>query len=114
MLENSIPIQLDHDLGRFADIAALQAKYPTGRPGDFARLNSTDTIWYWNNTDWTDTNVSASKLTGGTIKFDEIDPATVATPTSGNFVGTYLGKLWVKDSTGAITYVYDELFALGY
>ncbi len=44
---NSNPIVLNHDLGRFADQAALEAKYATGRPGDYATLTSTGTIWSW-------------------------------------------------------------------
>ncbi|MFK5893726.1 MAG: hypothetical protein QM504_10950 [Pseudomonadota bacterium] len=112
MLENQNTIQLIHDLGRFADIAALQAQYPTGRPGDFARLTSTETIWNWTGAAWLDTLVDASTLTGGKVTFDNTDPTTLGNPPAGKtFAGTYNGEYWVKDENGNVEFYVtkDEL-----
>jgi hypothetical protein len=68
MLENSNPIQLVHDLGRFVDLTVLQAQYPSGRPGDFARLTSTETIWNWTGAAWVDSLVDTSNIELQTIK----------------------------------------------
>lgn len=110
MLENSIPVLLKKDLGWFADDTALSAKYPTGRPGDYARLKSTGTIWYWDGNDWADTNVSASTLTGGKVTFENTDPDTVVTPPAGMmFMGTYNARLWTKQPDGEIRWIkYDD------
>ena len=109
MLETPETIQFNYDLGRLADITALQTKYPTGRPGDFVRLNSTNTIWYWNGTAWTDTLVSASTLTGGKVTYDDTDPTTVGLPPAGKiFSGNFSGRMWTLDSAGEITYQTGE------
>ena len=42
-----------HNKGYFADLEALQEAYPTAEAGDWAILNSTDTVWIW------DTDTSA-------------------------------------------------------
>ena len=48
-------------------------------------------------------------------KYADVDPTTIGTPESGKFFeGVFGGKPWIKDDAGNITYVYDELFALGY
>lgn len=108
MIETSQPIQLQHDLGRFADLAALQAKYPTGRPGDFARLTSTETIFNWVIDAWVDTLVDASSLTGGAMTFDNTDPASLGNPPVGkSFSGTYNNLLWVRNESGDIYWAQD-------
>lgn len=47
-----------HNLGLFADIDALEEAYPTGNPGDYALLASTDTFWVWDEdtSAWVDTD----------------------------------------------------------
>ena len=89
--------------------------------------------WYWTGEDGNYTGFGVSSVTaGGRLIYDgaqwvfvkvyenyatftNTDPTSIGTPESGKyFEGVLDGKPWVKDSTGAITYVYDELFALGY
>ncbi len=45
-----------HNKGSFLTPAALREAYPTAEPGDFAIVESTDTIWVWDNdgSDWKD------------------------------------------------------------
>ncbi len=106
MLEQSNPIQLIHDLGRFTDLAALQSQYPAGRPGDFARLTSTETIWNWNGSEWIDTSVDANSLVGGKFTFDNTNPNSIGNPPSEKlFQGAYEGQIWVKDSSGNVNYI---------
>lgn len=46
-----------HDLGSFATPEALATAYPTANAGDFAIVESTDTVWVWDsdNSEWLDT-----------------------------------------------------------
>jgi len=67
--------------------------------------------FYWNGTSWDLVPYSEIDFT----KFNDTDPSTIGTPESGKyFEGVFGGKPWIKDDAGNITYVYDELFALGY
>jgi hypothetical protein len=103
MIENSTPLQLSHDLGRFIDLAALQAQYPTGRPGDYARLTSTETIWNYTGSAWVDTFVDAATFVDSHIVFQNTDPVTLQSPSSGKVLcGTFGGLLWSKDENGAV------------
>ena len=45
-----------HNKGSFLTPAALREAYPTAEPGDFAIVESTDTIWVWDadTSDWKD------------------------------------------------------------
>lgn len=45
-----------HNKGSFLTPAALREAYPTAEPGDFAIVESTDTIWVWDSdgSDWKD------------------------------------------------------------
>jgi len=54
------PVQFTHDLGVFATAAALQAQYPTGRPGDYATVTETNTVWTSNGTAWADSTLQAN------------------------------------------------------
>ena len=94
---------LTHDLGRFADLTALQAQHATGRAGDFARLTSTETIWNWNGIAWVDTLVDAASFVDAKITFNNTDPATILNPSTGKvYVGTYQGVIWLKDESGLV------------
>lgn len=42
-----MPETLQHDLGHYADKESLLAAHPTAKAGDFAVVESTDTIWIW-------------------------------------------------------------------
>lgn len=82
--------------------------------------------WYWTaeNGDYTNFGVTGATAAGRLIydgtnwvfvvsdqpymPFPETDPATVTTPASGYFLGTYNGKIWTKDRTGKITYQTTE------
>lgn len=48
----------DHFKGYFADETALRTAYPSGVNGDYAILDSTNTVWIWDNTDWVDSGES--------------------------------------------------------
>lgn len=69
-----------HNLGSFATPEALVAAYPTANPGDFAIVESTDTIWVWDsdNSEWLDTTRlgQVSSVNGKTG--DVVIPAIVA------------------------------------
>lgn len=69
-----------HDLGSFATPEALQSAYPTANPGDFAIVESTDTIWVWDSdgSEWLDTTRrgQVSSVNGKTG--DVVIPAIVA------------------------------------
>ncbi len=69
-----------HDLGSFATPAALESAYPTANPGDFAIVESTDTIWVWDsdNSEWLDSTRrrQVSSVNGKTG--DVVIPAIVA------------------------------------
>lgn len=71
-----------HYLGSFATPAALQTAYPTANAGDFAIVESTDTIWVWDsdNSEWLDTTRrgQVSSVNGKTG--DVVIPAIVAIP----------------------------------
>lgn len=71
-----------HDLGSFATPEALQSAYPTANAGDFAIVESTDTIWVWDsdNNEWLDTTRrgQVSSVNGKTG--DVVIPAIVAVP----------------------------------
>jgi len=109
MIGNDTPVQIIHDLGRFADLAALQAQYPAGRPGDFTRLTSTETIWSWTGAAWVDTLVDAATYVDDKITFKNTDPATVISPPSNKILfGTYNNSFWSKDSDGVIKYFVDS------
>ncbi len=110
MLEIDQNVSLIHDLGFIADEATLLAQYPAGRPGDFARLLSTYTIWNWQNAAWVDTTVSAATLVGGKVTYDDTDPETIGlSPATKLFNGSYFGRLWTKDSAGEIRWLkYDD------
>lgn len=69
-----------HDLGSFATPEALATAYPTANAGDFAIVESTDTIWVWDsdNSEWLDTTRrgQVSSVNGKTG--DVVIPAIVA------------------------------------
>lgn len=49
---------ITHNLGLYEDIDALEEAHPTGEPGDYALLASTDTFWVWDEdtSAWVDTD----------------------------------------------------------
>ena len=69
-----------HDLGSFATPEALATAYPTANAGDFAIVESTDTVWVWDsdNSEWLDTtrHGQVSSVNGQTG--DVVIPALVA------------------------------------
>lgn len=105
MLENSSTIIIQHNLGMFADLAALQAKYPSGRPGDYAGLHSDGNMYYWNGAAWTDTGISYTSLVGDSLTFDNTDPSTLVNPPAGKtWLGNYNDSLWTKDENGVVSW----------
>lgn len=79
-----------HNLGWYADLAALQAAHATGEDGDFAILGSTDTVWVWDSgtSAWKDTDTkgqveSVNNMTGQVVLTgaDLTTLVTVATAT---------------------------------
>lgn len=73
-----------HDLGHFATPEALETAYPTGNPGDFATVESTDTIWVWDSDDsqWMDSDRKGqvSSVNGRTGDVTGVqDVATIST-----------------------------------
>jgi len=105
MLENSSTIIIQHNLGMFADLAALQAKYPSGRPGDYAGLHSDGNMYYWNGAAWTDTGISYASLVGDSLTFDNTDPSTLGNPPAGKtWLGNFNESLWTKDENGVVSW----------
>ena len=83
-----------HNLGWYADLAALQAAHATGENGDFAILGSTDTVWVWDSgtSAWKDTDqkgqVASVNGQTGVVSLDINDIAPTQTGKSGYVLGT--------------------------
>ena len=75
-----------HNKGSFLTPAALREAYPTAEPGDFAIVESTDTVWVWDNdgSDWKDADqkgqvTSVNNQTGAvTWTASDVGAATAA------------------------------------
>lgn len=72
-----------HNKGSFLTPAALREAYPTAEPGDFAIVESTDTIWVWDSdgSDWKDADqkgqvTSVNGQTGDVVIPDELPSQT--------------------------------------
>lgn len=80
-----------HNLGWYADLAALQAAHATGEDGDFAILGSTDTVWVWDSgtSAWKDTDtkgqVTSVNNRTGAVTVSEVPDQTGQ---SGKFLTT--------------------------
>ena len=75
-----------HNKGYFATPAALRTAYPTAQPGDFAIVESTDTVWVWDSdtSGWKDGDtkgqvISVNNQTGAvTLTASDVGAATAA------------------------------------
>jgi hypothetical protein len=75
-----------HNKGYFATPEALRTAYPTAQPGDFAIVESTDTVWVWDSdtSDWKDSDTkgqvtSVNNQTGAvTLTASDVGAATAA------------------------------------
>lgn len=75
-----------HNKGYFATQAALEEAYPTAEPGDFAIVESTDTVWVWDSdtSAWKDSDTkgqvtSVNNQTGAvTLTASDVGAATAA------------------------------------
>jgi hypothetical protein len=80
-----------HNKGYFATPEALRTAYPTAEPGDFAIVESTDTVWVWDSdtSDWKDSDTkgqvtSVNGQTGDVV----LDLLPSQTGQSGKFLTT--------------------------
>lgn len=83
-----------HNKGSFLTPEALRTAYPTAEPGDFAIVESTDTIWVWDNdgSAWKDADqkgqVTSVNNQTGAVTLDINDVAPTQTGHSGRVLGT--------------------------
>lgn len=83
-----------HNKGYFATPEALVSAYPTAEPGDFAIVESTDTVWVWDNDTsvWKDGDtkgqVTSVNNQTGAVSLGINDVAPTQTDKSGYVLGT--------------------------
>ncbi|WP_368565480.1 hypothetical protein [Pseudoxanthomonas sp. UTMC 1351] len=56
----NLPDVLSHDKGFFASPAALTAAYPIGNDGDHAIVDTTASVWLWDDGAWTDSGAKGA------------------------------------------------------
>ena len=83
-----------HNKGSFLTPEALRTAYPTAEPGDFAIVESTDTVWVWDSdgSDWKDGDtkgqVTSVNNQTGAVTLGINDVAPTQTGKSGYVLGT--------------------------
>ena len=102
-----------HNKGSFLTPAALREAYPTAEPGDFAIVESTDTIWVWDNdgSDWKDADqkgqvTSVNGQTGDVVIPNELPQMSY------NTRGKYLKNVW--GASGGETVWSDDVLLANY
>ena len=97
-----------HNKGSFLTPEALRTAYPTAQPGDFAIVESTDTVWVWDSdtNDWKDGDTkgqvtSVNNQTGAvTLTASDVGAATAAQGAKAD-TAVQLGDLATVATTGA-------------
>jgi hypothetical protein len=94
------PVTLTHDLGTFPTSTSLIAQYPTGRPGDSARVTATETTWFWNGSAWADSTIKYESSSADFREFNEIDSDPLTPDAGKSRVYLKNNALQIKTSDG--------------
>ena len=115
-----------HNKGYFATPEALRTAYPTAQPGDFAIVESTDTVWVWDSdtSDWKDSDTkgqvtSVNNQTGAvTVQETLVSGTNIKTVDGNSLLGsgnlelsTYLPFPNTWTTTGTTKALCDDIAA---